>query len=390
MTEYKLHPLMKPKDAPIAVILFSFFLLGVTGLVDYGHYNLLPAEMVLEVAFFIAAALAFRGKISKYALSFSIIAVSYLIISYMLMEVFNRTSWYDFALAYKSYFYIPFLCIFADNATVSKDFFVKIYKFILLFMFVKYLYAKVLGLGEMGGLRPGLYGENNYELMFVLILYPIFHVYVQKKSLYFILLLLILVMSESRSAMLSLLLVYVCLYLRRLTFKTIFLLLFFGMVCGSAIYVFMERSSGLGIEGVDRYHFLIIFLREIKTWNFFNYLFGTFPLTPLSNISCSELSFYHTLFSHEGNGKCYSVILHSFDLRAVFDYGIIGFAFLIYFVRDSLRRVGIPLRIQLSIVGVILVNGLSVSALNSVFCVSALAICFAVGRQMNGEKIYNG
>ncbi len=52
--------------------------------------------------------------------------------------------------------------------------------------------------------------------------------------------------------------------------------------------------------------------------------------TPLLPASCADLSYYQTLFSYAGDGRCYSVILHSFIMRVIYDHGIIGFAFLIF------------------------------------------------------------
>ena len=122
---------------------------------------------------------------------------------------------------------------------------------------------------------------------------------------------------------------------------------------------------------------MMVFVDEVRYWPAWKFLFGSMPLTPLSSASCSSLAYYHDLFSFSGDGRCYSVILHSYFLRVIFDHGIIGLAFLLLFMMISLRKSGYAKNEVFVFLGIICSSALSVSAMNSVFV--SLAIALALG-----------
>lgn len=152
--------------------------------------------------------------------------------------------------------------------------------------------------------------------------------------------------------------------------------------------VFSSRLSGGGIEDIDRYRFLIILFYEIRDWDLINYLLGSKPITPLSQASCNSLSYYESLFSHSGDGSCYSVILHSYIMRTFFDHGILGIAFHLAFLWYVLGAAKYTHRERICITGVILASGTSVSSLNSIYTVLALAIAVAINRDSNNRSTY--
>jgi hypothetical protein len=107
---------------------------------------------------------------------------------------------------------------------------------------------------------------------------------------------------------------------------------------------------------------------------------GAFPLTPLSPGSCGSLAFYEILFSKTDPGVCYSVIFHSFLMRAVFDHGLLGLVLLYGLLWLGLRRSGMVVRDALALLGLITLSALSVSAFNSVFAAIVLAVAMGLDR----------
>ncbi|WP_216073902.1 hypothetical protein, partial [Acinetobacter baumannii] len=91
------------------------------------------------------------------------------------------------------------------------------------------------------------------------------------------------------------------------------------------------------------------------------------PITALSPESCRSLSFYDVLFSYSGNGSCYSVILHSYFFRVIFDHGAFGLVLLFSFLAVALRKYGYSKMDVGVVIGILSASALSVSAMNSVF-----------------------
>ena len=150
--------------------------------------------------------------------------------------------------------------------------------------------------------------------------------------------------------------------------------------------VFSERLAGGGLEEIDRYRFMMVFLNEIRSWGVFNYLFGSVPLTPLSPQSCASLSFYEGMFSSAGTGECYSVILHAYLLRVIFDQGIIALLLMLGFIWTGLGSANYTNRQKYCIIGVLMISGVSVSSVNSVFSAIALAIAFSYKQTPKSTK----
>jgi hypothetical protein len=157
------------------------------------------------------------------------------------------------------------------------------------------------------------------------------------------------------------------------------LLVFGGVLVGGTIaaLIFVNRDSG-GIEDIDRYKFFEQFIAATRGWGIGEFMLGAPRMTALPPAVCSSLSYYQHLFSYRGDGSCYSVIFHSFDLRAVFDHGIIGLAYMLYCVWIVLSWRS--MKEKLCILTIIFMTGLSVSSLNNVY----LAISVAILSSMKG------
>ncbi|HEC0375713.1 TPA: hypothetical protein R1R29_005220, partial [Escherichia coli] len=88
------------------------------------------------------------------------------------------------------------------------------------------------------------------------------------------------------------------------------------------------------------------------------------------------------LFSFSGNGSCYSVILHSFNMRVIYDHGLavtaLTFIYLIGVMKNAKRHQ------RLCVILIVLASGLSVSALNNVYTTLGIAlVCLAAGAAKN-------
>jgi hypothetical protein len=243
---------------------------------------------------------------------------------------------------------------------------------------LKYAYSLVLGFAD----RPGVYIENNFELVLliglVLVAWP--HLGA-RRDLVFAALAVTVLISGSRSAALGLVCVYAALYLRSGTRTWPLHLGGLAVVAWAVATVFSSRAAADGAVELDRLVFLHTFGYEVRDWPLWEFVTGSFPLTPLSPGSCGNLAFYEVLFSRSDPGTCYSVILHSFFLRAVFDHGLIGLVLLYALVWWGLRRAGTPLREAVALLALISVSGLSVSAFNNVFVAILLAVAMGLDRR---------
>lgn len=152
------------------------------------------------------------------------------------------------------------------------------------------------------------------------------------------------------------------------------------------IYTFQQRS--IGATSIDRLNFLNVFLAEAQTWNILTWIFGTTPITPLSSGGCSRLSFYESLFSSAGDGSCYSVILHSFLMRVVFDAGLLGLLASILIPWLLMRWNYVSRLSALTLTGIAIVNGASVSGINNPYVALPILLAILVSRIHAQESKY--
>ncbi|WP_298532305.1 hypothetical protein [uncultured Algibacter sp.] len=182
-------------------------------------------------------------------------------------------------------------------------------------------------------------------------------------------------MSKSISGLLILLFVLGMINVKHIL-KKIYIIIPSILLLGvSVVYVLKDRLGGeLDFSKNTRFQFLTVFLKEIENWTFLNYLFGASRITPLSENACRRLGYWQSLFSYSGDGSCYSVVLHSYIFRVIFDHGFIGLLFICYFVYSIIIRSGFSRTNGLIVLGIVFINGISVSSFNSVYF--ALGIMF--------------
>jgi hypothetical protein len=141
------------------------------------------------------------------------------------------------------------------------------------------------------------------------------------------------------------------------------------------------------VNRIDRVQFFQVFLQETESWGISRWLFGTFPVTPLSEDGCARLAGWDSLYSSLGDGSCYSVIFHAFAMRVVFDAGLLGLLLAFGLTLYVLRKAKVSWLLSLVVVGIAGANSLSVSGLNNPFValVVILAILYS-GHDPRSEK----
>lgn len=229
------------------------------------------------------------------------------------------------------------------------------------------------------GERPGLLLENNFELALFCGLAAALYSHLGNRRGWLIVILGVLtVLSGSRSGavVFVILALYAVIQFRSANLFYRYLLGLISLAAAALpIIVFNERAQG-AVFRLDRLNFLDVFLAETRQWTAVEWLFGTVPLTPLNPNSCLSLSYYQALFSSTGDGSCYSVILHAFTLRVIFDAGLLGLAIAVLVPWYIMRRAGVTRWLTLTLTLIAVANGFSVSGLNNPYV--ALPILVAI------------
>lgn len=232
----------------------------------------------------------------------------------------------------------------------------------------------VLGPGE----RPGLLLENNFEIALFAGLVVVLYRFLGRGQLWAVLLMgALTVLAGSRSGAVAFLLLafFAISQAKRANMLVKYLL---GLLAPALIMlpvlIFQQRSSGSG--QIDRINFLDVFWDETALWGPWDWFFGTPPITPLSPAGCENLSYYSVLFSSENDGTCYSVILHAFLLRVIFDAGILGLLIAFGLTWLLMRRSAVPFGISATLSLIAFTNSMSVSGLNNPYV--ALPILLAI------------
>lgn len=353
-----------------------FFIVTLSGLFAYGPYNYLPVRPILEL-FFFALSLFVLNAIRITSVFFFLTFLGYVVISYFYMEMLGGGGVLDFLVIFKSFIYFIFLCFFLGKQVFDIYFVERLFFALLLAFLLKYALWLALGISA----RPGIYGENNFELIFLLLMY-ICHWSLKGKIsvVASVLVGLVFLLSGSRSGVVALFAVLAVLSIRKLDYKFFVSMTFLGVVGLIVFYTFAARMTEKGLSGIDRYVFFLSFLNDVSDWRWYDFVFGSSPITPMSGTTCEKLSFYKSLFSYYDASVCYSVILHSFVLRTIYDHGFVGLFLLLFFVFYGLKVSGYSFRQRLCVVGVLFLTGLSVSSINSIFVAMSLLIMCAVKR----------
>src|SRR5690554_492979 len=354
------------------ILVPGIILLSIIGLITFQRNRPVPSNIVFEILFFTGSISLFK-YINKYLLIFVGITLLYLAYSLFSAIYLTNTNLFDFIQAYKSFMYIPFLALASGKKVFKANFIKNLFRFLLFCFLIKYIISFIGRFDK----RPILFYENNYELIFLLLLFYLNYLFQKKLNfLEFITLFAVICISGSRSAILAFLIVFIFISMRNKK-KVVFNSIIIIVILLTSAYVFINRLNNSSLENVDRYKFIMMFIHDTQEWPWWKFLTGAQRLTPMSDFVSKTLSYYQSLFSYKNNGTCYSVILHSFILRILFDHGIIGLLFLIAFIYKSLRISSFSILDSICFISIIAVTSLSVSALNNAFVMLGLLIVYA-------------
>lgn len=369
---------------PSSVILWSLVIAFGCASASANVHNMLPSGAVLEVLVVLSALSAAR-RLRPAILLTAICAATYLAVRALLAVGYAHVPVADFLQSHKWVWYLLLLVVAVSGSGQGRDLGGPS-RLLIALAAVKYTgWSLVNGVGS----RPGLLVENNFELALFFGLYAIYVENGRPRERWFYLCLLgyCTLLSGSRSGALMYLCLLIYVFLRRGRGRPIYAYAAVLLSAAGAFLVYAIFSARSSAElSLDRVQFLHVFLYETRNWNIGDWIFGSPVLTELSPASCSSLAYYESLLSSAGDGGCFSVILHSFGLRLLFDFGIAGtIAFAVVFL-GALRAARVPSSMTLLLGGMIVANSLSVSGPNSpfVFLPVLLAVAF-LGRPLGGS-----
>lgn len=363
------------KFSIISIMVLCFF-----GATYTARFLVISETSILELLFFLSSIIVLgRYGMNKTALLISIISLSYLLYSLITVLLITNANLLDFFQSYKSYYYLILLGCFYKKKIFSERIIVMLFNYILVIYLLKYSIDKyVLGIE-----RPTVLIENNFELILVILLYYLNNII--KKSPYLLqtfLMIILCFISGSRSSFVALIIAIFFSLDKKINFRKAIILMLVPLAGMIMLIVFQQRlelSGGSSYEGIDRYRFFLEFLSSTSQWPWWQFFTGSTALTPLSPMTCSNLGYYATLFSYAGDGTCYSVILHSFILRVIYDHGVIGFIFLLFGIILYLNKFNF--KHKLCVILILLATALSVSSLNNVYV--AFSLIFFIGSTVN-------
>jgi hypothetical protein len=357
----------------IPIVLVSF-----VGLISFGQYNVFPAASIFEaVAFLIVGWLSWR--MSEQIAILSVFIFIYISYFYARAIFTSEANLFDIIVATKAFIYLLLIGLATGKKILMPLKLERLFNILLVVFLVKYLYSIIFSLDD----RPGVFTENNFELMTLFIL--AIGVKALRGNLYkaeIFALLFITALSGSRSGAIELMfLIFLGIHfnydIKLSLYKRLPTLAMLLIVVVVGFFILDSRSSG-GIEAIDRYRFLMLFIDETSSWSIWQWAVGSAPLTALSSSTCSSLYYYQQLFSFNGDGSCYSVIFHSMLLRAVFDHGLLSLLFINFFLWKVLKKSGYNSKTIVQVIGVLAINGLSVSSFNSIFAVLPIMLLVMV------------
>lgn len=345
-------------------------------------YSPLPMTTLLDAWVILFIVLSFfRGRLAPVIPAFFL--AGYLLVT-LCVAVFTSSPVEDTLQAYKWVIYLIAFAFAVGRSWTSPRGVVGLTWALLGFALLKYVAARLV---EGAGARPQLLVENNFELALLAGLVAVAFPHMPRRRwLAVAVLAVVVVLSGSRSGSVAFLILalYTIMQLRhRYKLAPLLAAYLAPLLAALPLYVFLERAANS--TQIDRLNFLSVFFSEVQGWSWVNWLFGTMPLTPLSQGGCHRLSYYELLFSSEGDGTCYSVIFHAFVLRVIFDGGLLGLLLAFVGAWYFMRRGGVQVGLAFTLVAIALTNGLSVSGLNNPYVGLPILLAILIATPVNAS-----
>lgn len=349
------------------VAIVAFF-----GLIKSGKEVSFATEMLDAWFVLTCAVLFFRGKLrAPVALGLFVIYC----VSRFVPLLYTSAPTSEFLRAYRWLLYLTVFLLAIGWEWSTRRLLTKLTISLLCVALTKYVVTVLLkGMDS----RPTLFLENNFELPLFVGLVVVTYKFLGKWKAFAVFLvagLVLLGQSLSGALAFACLIAFVLwdLFQSHLRLRPIIPLLGFSALL-APIAVVLSRKQ----VASDRAKFLDVFLGETASWHIDNWILGTMPLTPLSPEGCSRLSYWTSLTFNTDLNQCYSVILHSFGLRVIFDAGITGaiIAFAVPVFACIAARV--QPEIWVTLIAIAATNALSVSSLNNPYMAMPIVLAILV------------
>ena len=364
------------------LILQSLF--RIFGLIDNEFVD--PTKF-FEFTFFAVAFLSLRlENVGNIILSFLII-LSWATV--VLLSYLEDAPVYESIRAYKWLLYLVAILCIGEQSKLRNAWLRKYYLTLLTSMTFFYTF---LIFRDGFSTRPQLLLENNYECAFLIGLFVLNFSqrnldFTRKNLAWNIALVTTVILSGSRSALISLILVLSGIYLAHRNFSRLKIMGFILSISTLIVALLSWMIRGSSLQSVDRFVFLQLFLHEYSLKSDISKLLGAWVINPLSSETCVKLRFYSVLQNDESLGSCFSVILHSFILRSLYDFGLIG-TLAIFFAYVWLLRRNLESTLVICITAIAIANSMSVSGINNVYVV--MPACIALMMENKSHILRKG
>jgi hypothetical protein len=369
-------PIPVDKTGTVPVVLqYALYVILIAGAVvsipALGGYSPLPMTMLLD-GWVIILALSMLRKIepAKFPV---LILVGFYAMTRVVFVFGTEAPIVDSIQAYKWLLYLTLLVLVVGRGWTTPVLLARVTLLLVALALIKAAATRVLlGAGE----RPGLFTENNFEIALFTGLVAVVYGMLGRYRLYAVMALAVLtLLSGSRSGSVAVIgLVVYALSQSRVRDYFLRYLAALGLILMAAIPIVVFQTRLAASSSIDRLNFLNVFINETAHWNWLDWLVGSVPITPLSGDACFHLAYYESLLASDGSGTCYSVILHAFILRVIFDAGILGLLLAFGLTAYALRRGGVSLSLSLCLLFIALTNSFSVSGLNNAYVILPIAL----------------
>jgi hypothetical protein len=361
--------------------------MSIGGFLSWGKVNIIPATTIFDVLILLSVLLT-KPVIKNRTIGIILyLLICYLILSIFYSVIYQNDHILDLLLSYKAFFYLTLLCFFFGKSIGTAQNYNFLFKTLLAFFLIKYIISVAFGISG----RPILFRENNFELMFLALLFYLQYLVNGKvKGWEWVVTTIIFLISGSKSAIPIFIVVACSILFKKISIKKLMLAIpILMLMLGIFFVLIMNKYGETGLDGVDRIAFLRVFLLEMQQTPFINIFIGHERMTPLMPSSCQSLWFYEGLFSFKQDGSCYSPILHSYLLRVIFDHGLLGMLAVFWITHILLIKSGYSGRDSLVLNTVMFLNGMSVSAYNSGFFALSLIAFLGFSRAINKDSTQN-
>jgi hypothetical protein len=276
-----------------------------------------------------------------------------IIISFFLCRIYFSEFYLDFKYLFISLKLIVFLLFFISHKVKNSNpekyiLLVKDLFLISSFLIFSDKIFQIIKSGFVIGLlsRPRLIGEINFDIVLIIVLWLMLKLFYTNYKKYFgYILFIIIILSLSRSGIIGYLLTYyftILIQEKNINISFIIkniLIITFGL--SLLLFIYYLRDPELNFKNIDRIQLLNALFSIYDTNNLTSLFFGHGLMVQLPQSICTAFSFYAEQTTGNEN-NCNPVILFSYFLRSIFEYGLLVTIIIPYIyykiIRNKLNR----------------------------------------------------